>query len=48
MTKAVLRKICEDKKLYRTAYLNDKLYLHYKVRAERASTCHMHPQSWRY
>lgn len=30
MTAALLRRICEEKKLYRTAHLNDKLYLHYK------------------
>jgi len=30
MTKEHLQKLCEKDKLYRTAYLNDKIYLHYK------------------
>ena len=30
MTAELLRRICQDKKLYRTPHLNDKLYLHYK------------------
>ena len=30
MTKKLLRDLCEQKKLYRTPHLNDKLYLHYK------------------
>ena len=31
MTKESILKICKDLNLYRTPYLNDKLYLHYKV-----------------
>lgn len=30
MTKAILRQICKDNKLYCTPSINDKLYLHYK------------------
>lgn len=30
MTKEYLRKLCREQDLYTTAYLNDKLYLHYK------------------
>lgn len=30
MTKSVLRDICTQNKLYRTPYLNDKLYLNFK------------------
>lgn len=33
MTKKALRDLCRKDKLYGTPYLNDKLYLHYKVRA---------------
>jgi dynein assembly factor 1 len=30
LTKDYLRKLCRDQNLYTTAYLNDKLYLHFK------------------
>lgn len=40
LTKEELRAACKRDKLYTTPYLNDKLYLHYKVsRSGRASSC---------
>lgn len=32
LTKAALKKMCRDSGLYTSPALNDKLYLHYKVR----------------
>jgi len=40
MTKEVLLKHCKENKLYRTPYLNDVLYLHYKGSSSVFSTEH--------
>ena len=39
MTRAELRATCKKLNLYGTAYLNDKLYLHYRVRAVARARC---------
>lgn len=36
MTPSAIKKICQDCKGYGTAYLNDVLYLHHKVRAAQS------------
>lgn len=47
MTKAELRAVCKKLNLYSTAYLNDKLYLHYRARARAQCAAAAVPLLWR-